>query len=81
MSSVTDDGLYIVGLDHHVGFLVREGERLDFCHSSYVDPPLGVVCQPASDDPALASRYYIIGRLLTDDMIVSWLTDEPFRVD
>lgn len=74
------DGLYVVGLDFHVGFLVADGDRVDFCHSSYVDPPLAVVCQDALTDPALASDYYVIGRILSDEMMEAWLTKAPIRV-
>ena len=74
------DGMYVVGLDFHVGFLVKDGKRLDFCHSSYVDPPLGVVCQDAGTDPGLASDYYVLGRILSDEMMRAWLTKQPIHV-
>ena len=31
-------GIYIVGLDTHVGFIVNTGEEVYFIHSSYVEP-------------------------------------------
>ena len=74
------DGLYVVGLDFHVGFIVKDGDTLDFCHSSYVDPPLSVVCNPAADDPAMASQYYVLGQLLGPRMMAAWLTDKAILV-
>lgn len=74
------DGLYVVGLDYHVGFVVHEGERMDFCHSSYLGDAV-VVCAPASADPAFVSRYYVVGKLLTDPMMESWLEGDAIRVN
>ena len=74
------DGLYVVGLDYHVGFLVKKGEDVQFCHSSYVDPPLAVQCEDAMTDPALASEYYVIGRILSDEMMRAWLTESSINV-
>jgi len=74
------DGLYVVGLDFHVGFIVKDGERLDFCHSSYLDPPLAVVCNAAADDPGMASEYYVLGHILDPDMMAAWLKQTPIRV-
>ncbi|MBX2802395.1 MAG: hypothetical protein KTR31_32245, partial [Myxococcales bacterium] len=38
-------GIYIVGLDHHVGFLVHHDDGVvGFCHSTYLEG-LGVVCE------------------------------------
>jgi len=38
-------GVYIVGLDYHVGFIINKEGHLSFCHSNYFDPPLMVVNQ------------------------------------
>ena len=63
----------MVGLDYHVGFLVRTGGRTRFCHSSYL-PPGGVVCSDPTTDAALPSRYTVVGRLFEDPMLRAWLT-------
>jgi hypothetical protein len=70
------DGLYLVGLDYHVGFLVRRGDLLEMCHSSYLGTG-GVVCEDARTSPAMESRYRVVGRLLEDPMMEAWLTGAP----
>ncbi|TNE92693.1 MAG: hypothetical protein EP330_00745 [Deltaproteobacteria bacterium] len=71
------DGLYLVGLDYHVGYLRQEGEHTRFCHSSYVGDAV-VVCEEAATASALASRYRVVGKLLDDAMIDRWLAGERF---
>jgi hypothetical protein len=73
-------GLYVVGLDYHVGFLVSDGsDNVDFCHSSYIEPAV-VVCRNALEDPAMASEYTVVGRVLGPDSISAWLKQTPVRV-
>lgn len=72
------EGLYVVGLDNHVGFLiVRSGEVL-FHHSSYVGP-VTVVRERATESPPLVqSRYRVIGKLFTEDALVeAWIQGTP----
>ena len=68
------EGLYIVGLDIHVGFVVHDERGVRFLHSSYVEPSQ-VVEEPAEDSVILAgSRYRVLGRLTTDaGLLESWL--------
>lgn len=71
------DGLYIVGLDMHVGFLVSESGEVRFVHSSYVEP-LCVVDEDASGSRVLgASSYRVLGKLTGDDrFMIAWLRGE-----
>lgn len=71
------DGLYLVGLDFHVAYLLKEGESVQMCHSSYL-PPGGVLCEDARTADALASRYRVVGQLLGDGMMERWLVGAPF---
>lgn len=71
------DGLYVVGLDFHTGFLVQRGAETTFCHASYLGP-VAVVCEPAETSAALESRYRVVGRLLEDEMVTRWLEGRPF---
>jgi hypothetical protein len=70
-------GLYLVGLDNHVGFLVVERDAASFVHSTYLRPTC-VTAEPASTSPALvASRYRVVGRLSADPALLrKWLTGE-----
>ena len=67
-------GIYIVGLDIHVGFIVNTGEEVYFIHSSYIDP-YTVVQEKAIDSRILASsNYRVLGNVLADDQLIgNWL--------
>lgn len=39
------EGLYIVGLDNHVGFIYYSGDTMRFVHSNYYEPSEGVMAQ------------------------------------
>jgi hypothetical protein len=68
------DGLYIIGLDCHVGFLLVENGKVYFVHASYGTPPV-VVKEPAFSSAILASSSYRkVGRLTADPlMLIRWL--------
>ncbi|QSQ28104.1 hypothetical protein JY651_14090 [Pyxidicoccus parkwayensis] len=66
------EGLYLVGLDYHVGFLWNDGTRVQMCHSSYLGT-VEVVCEDALTSPAMVSGYHVVGRLLEDGMLEAWL--------
>ena len=68
-------GIYIVGLDVHVGFIVNTGSEVYFIHSSYVEP-YKVVKEQAIESQILAgSNYRVLGRVFADNtMVINWLT-------
>lgn len=67
------DGLWVVGLDFHVGFLWSHGGQVDMCHSSWVGAR-GVLCEDAITSQAFASAYRVLGELFADDHLVdAWL--------
>ncbi len=70
-------GLYIVGLDNHVGFLLVQGNRSTFVHSTYLKPTC-VTAEDAVSSPALAaSRYRVVGNISADpELIRKWLARE-----
>lgn len=73
------EGLYVVGLDNHVGFLLeKRGEKTQFCHSSYVDPP-EVRCEGAEDAEAFVSNYHVVGRVFNATALVRWLEGSAFE--
>lgn len=67
-------GLYIVGLDFHVGFIVNDGAQTFFIHSSYIEPRR-VVREIAADSEILASsKYRVVGKISEDDeLLTKWL--------
>jgi hypothetical protein len=69
------DGLYKVGLDNHVGFIVARQGVVRFVHSNYYQREVGVMSEPLDGPNPLAhSRYRIVGSLLGDAMMVAWIT-------
>lgn len=58
-----ENGLYIVGLDFHTGFIYHENERLHFIHASYQTPQV-VIQQNVHESTILAaSKYKVIGKV------------------
>ena len=74
------EGLYVVGLNIHVGFIVVRDGHARFVHSSYT-PPGTVVDEPVVSSMAIAlsqSKGYWVSPLFKDDRIVEmWLRHQP----
>ncbi|MEZ4239365.1 MAG: hypothetical protein R3F59_25060 [Myxococcota bacterium] len=70
------DGVYIVGLDTHVGFLINPpgpGKDVKFCHSTRRYRRAGVICEDARSSPSLKSRYTVLGKLGAPMLVQAWL--------
>ena len=67
-------GIYIVGLDVHVGFIVNTGSDVYFVHSSYAEPYV-VIKEKAIESEILAgSKYRVLGNILADERLINdWL--------
>lgn len=74
------EGLYIVGLDIHVGFIYVNNQDVYFIHSSYIEPRC-VVKEIAVESKILASsEYRVIGKISADpDLTEKWLTGEKIK--
>jgi hypothetical protein len=76
------DGVYLVGLDYHVGFLVIEGGTSFFHHASRQAGQ--VVREPAVLSRALASSSYrVVGKLFDRGLAGTWLAGSavPTHID
>ena len=74
------DGLYIAGLDNHVGFVYKSGDEVTFTHASYYDPKIGVQTEPLiGDNPFANSAYRVVGRILNKEMIRKWILGESWE--
>ena len=73
-------GLYIIGLDYHVGFLVvGQNGGIRYIHSSVVTHR--VVDMKADGAPTIVnSNYRVVGKILQDDMLEQWLTRSEIPV-
>lgn len=74
------DGLYIVGLDCHVGYIYKKGNEIKFVHASYYKPEEGVMMEELdSENPLKNSKYRVVGRILSDEMLRKWLLKQEFE--
>ena len=72
-------GLFIIGLDFHVGFLIQTERDLRFVHASYVTKT--VVDEPAvTAVPIVTSKYRVVGKILSPDNLADWLARRRIRV-
>lgn len=73
-------GLYIIGLDYHVGFLVvGENGVIKYVHSSVVTGE--VVDMKAPGAPTIVhSKYRVVGKILQTEMLQSWLSGREIPV-
>jgi hypothetical protein len=75
------DGIHIVGLDSHVGFVSVEGEEMVFVHSSYYEPDSFVKAERIdSHNPLSDSKYRVFGKIFADEMVVNWLSGHKYSV-
>ncbi len=68
------EGLYLVGLDMHTGFILHDSKGVWFIHASYIEPRV-VLKEPAQLSPILkASAYRVLGKLSADDtLLMKWI--------
>lgn len=67
-------GLYVVGLDLHVGFIYYDAKTIQFVHSNYYQPDIGVMAEePIGVNPFYYSKYRVVGKILDDKMMTAWL--------
>ncbi|WP_300661188.1 hypothetical protein [Fluviicola sp.] len=73
------DGLYVAGLDSHVGFVYKSGDEVTFTHASYSDPEIGVQTEELiGNNPFAKSAYRVVGRILGKEMIRKWILGESW---
>ena len=68
-------GVYVVGLDWHVGMLVVTDDEQTFCHASR-SQQREVLCEKAASARSLRSRYTVVGQL-SQRALESWLLGTP----
>lgn len=75
------DGIHIVGLDSHVGFISVEGNDMAFIHSSYYRPGAVVKAEPIdARNPLSNSKYRVFGKIFSDEMLTHWLQGKTYQV-
>jgi len=80
-----EDGLYLIGLNCHVGFIVIQNKKVRFVHSNYVDPEEGVVDEPLEASQAILNSqptgYWVTPIFKDDRLIEFWLEGKPVPID
>jgi len=79
VNSVYKNGIYFVGLDNHVGYVLIKDKELYFLHSSYYDDR--VMIEVAKDSPCFSSGIYVFAEISTNRKLVkSWIFSERLSV-
>lgn len=70
------DGLYFVGLDFHVGYLLKENNEVFFIHSNYINHE-GVTKESITESKAFVSKkYYIVAITENEKLVEKWILNE-----
>ena len=74
------DGIFIVGLDTHTGFIVKKGTELHFVHSNYTLASDGVMSESFDESSVIQNNgYFAIGNFLNSDgTIQKWLNGTSY---
>ena len=73
------EGLYIVGLDSHVGYIYYINDKMSFVHANYYKPKIGVMSEPLiGRNPLNDSKYKVIGKVFDKDMVRNWILNIPY---
>lgn len=77
VSKNLNDGIYVIGLDNHVGFLLYRKEEVFFIHSNYLVPS-EVIIEYGTESQALnSSQLYYLGEITTNDSLIrKWIKNE-----
>ena len=74
------DGLYIVGLDSHVGFISKYKGKLQFIHSNYYQRSIGVMAEALNGyNPLSHSKYRVLGNVLDDNAVKHWIEGYKYK--
>lgn len=70
------DGLYFIGLDFHVGFILKEGQNIYFIHSNYINNS-GPIKEKIDDSRVMKSSVYHFCNITHNDVLLKkWLNNE-----
>lgn len=73
------NGLYIVGLDSHVGYIYCMDGKMSFVHANYYRPNIGVMSESLiGRNPLNDSKYKVIGRIFDKEMVKNWILNTSY---
>lgn len=68
--------MYFIGLDFHVGFILKEGKNIYLIHSSYLNDT-GPIKEKIENSKAINSSVYHICNITHNDILLKkWLNNE-----
>lgn len=75
-----ENGLYVLGLDSHVGFLYKTDNDIRIIHSSYYGKTCVINEQAANCTALEHSNSYVIGRLNTKENLIKLKNKTPISI-
>ena len=79
------EGVYLVGLDRHVGYVIVEKSRdtdelkMAFVHADYYDRARGVTSEVIEgNNPLNDSKYRMVGKLFSEAHVIAWLQEKHY---
>jgi len=79
LNTVYKDGIYFVGLDNHVGYILIKDKEIYFLHSSYCDNK--VVIELAETSPCFQSNLYVFAEITTNKALIKkWIFGEQLVI-
>jgi len=77
---VEESQIFLLALDNHVGFIVKEGKEIFFIHSSYL-PPHQVVKESFQSSEALklSQKFKVISLDSNEDLLEKWQKEVPLK--
>jgi hypothetical protein len=74
------EGIYVVGLDNHTGFMVCENNKVTFVHSGGGMPPRVMAQDPAEAKLLANSHYRVLAKLTgNEEFLIKWITGEKIK--
>lgn len=76
------NGIFIVGLDNHTGFIVKKDTNLRFVHANYTVAEDGVMSEDFDESRVIQNnRYFAIGNFLqSDSTIIKWINGTEYKL-
>jgi hypothetical protein len=73
------NGIYFIGLDFHVGYILKENVNVYFIHSNYIESA-GVIKEDILFSRAIKSKkYYIADITYNDELIQKWISGDVIK--
>lgn len=73
------EGLYIAGLDSHVGYIFYHRGWMRFVHSNYYLPKIGVMSEDiVGNNPLNTSTIKVIGKIFEPEMVKNWIFNTAY---